>query len=139
MSELKVIKAYLPSFDADHNDMLLVSHTRETYATAKQIECYTKSDADKVIADLEESHKMKVEQLLMEIVKLKTENIRFRKRLFRMCARLGKMGYLAFHNVQAKLKFYGDDKGVARAKMLRELWYNVACKCMEYADKFKEG
>ena len=32
---------------------------------------YLKSDVDKVIADLEESHKMEVEQLLMEIVKLK--------------------------------------------------------------------
>jgi hypothetical protein len=32
---------------------------------------YLKSEADKVIADLEESHKMEVEQLLMEIVGLK--------------------------------------------------------------------
>ena len=31
---------------------------------------YLKSEADKVIADLEESHKMEVEQLLMEIVEL---------------------------------------------------------------------
>ena len=31
---------------------------------------YLKSEADKVIADLEESHKKEVEQLLMEIVKL---------------------------------------------------------------------
>lgn len=35
------------------------------------VPCYLKSEADKVIAELEESHKMKVEQLLMEIVKLK--------------------------------------------------------------------
>ena len=34
-------------------------------------EFYLKSEADKVIADLEESHKMEVEQLLMEIVGLK--------------------------------------------------------------------
>lgn len=34
-------------------------------------EYYLKSEVDKVIADLEESHKMEVEQLLMEIVKLK--------------------------------------------------------------------
>ena len=33
--------------------------------------CYLKSEADKVIADLEESHKKEVEQLLMEIVGLK--------------------------------------------------------------------
>ena len=32
---------------------------------------YLKSEADKFIADLEESHKREVEQLLMEIVKLK--------------------------------------------------------------------
>lgn len=32
---------------------------------------YFKSEADKVIVDLEESHKMEVEQLLMEIVELK--------------------------------------------------------------------
>lgn len=34
-------------------------------------EFYLKYEADKVIADLEESHKMEVEQLLMEIVELK--------------------------------------------------------------------
>jgi hypothetical protein len=36
-------------------------------------EFYLKYEADKVIADLEESHKMEVEQLLMEIVKLKAD------------------------------------------------------------------
>lgn len=51
MSELKAIKAYLPTFDADHNEMLLVSHTKENYVPAKQIECYLKSEADKVIAE----------------------------------------------------------------------------------------
>ena len=34
---------------------------------------YDKSEADKVIAELEESHKKEVEQLLMEIAKLKKE------------------------------------------------------------------
>ena len=32
---------------------------------------YRKSEADKFISDLEESHKMEVEQLLMEIAELK--------------------------------------------------------------------
>ena len=32
---------------------------------------YDKSEADKVISDLEESHKMEVEQLLIEIVEMK--------------------------------------------------------------------
>ena len=48
--ELKAIKAYLPSFEADHNEILLVSHTKENYAPAKQIECYLKSEADLYIA-----------------------------------------------------------------------------------------
>ena len=34
---------------------------------------YLKSEADKVIADLEESHKKEVEQLLIEIVELKKQ------------------------------------------------------------------
>jgi hypothetical protein len=41
-------------------------------------EYYTRTDADNVIADLEESHKKEVGQLLMEIVKLKEER-RWRK------------------------------------------------------------
>lgn len=40
------------------------------------VEVYRKSEADKLLADLEESHKMEVEQLLMEIVELKTKNKR---------------------------------------------------------------
>ena len=41
--------------------------------TIESADLYLKSEADKVIADLEESHKMEVEQLLMEIVKLKAD------------------------------------------------------------------
>ena len=44
----------------------------------KFIRVYKESEADKVIADLEESHKMEVEQLLMEIVELKDKR-RWRK------------------------------------------------------------
>lgn len=36
-----------------------------------ETQVYLKSEADKVIADLEESHKMEVEQLLIEIAELK--------------------------------------------------------------------
>ena len=35
------------------------------------VPCYLKSEADKVIADLEESHKKEVGQLLIEIAELK--------------------------------------------------------------------
>lgn len=44
----------------------------------KFIRAYEEKEADKAIAELEESHKMEVEQLLMEIVKLKEER-RWRK------------------------------------------------------------
>ena len=47
------------------------------------IDFYLKSEADKMIADLEESHKKEVEQLLIEIVKLKKE-IEVQKRLRNM-------------------------------------------------------
>ena len=46
----------------------------ESYA----VEFYPKSEADKVIAELKESHKMEVEQLLMEIAELEEER-RWRK------------------------------------------------------------
>ena len=69
MSELKAHKAYNRWIDDEMptpNDDLICN------------EVYLKSEADKVIADLEESHKKEVEQLLMEIVKLKEER-RWRK------------------------------------------------------------
>ena len=52
----------------------------EYYNTGKHelAQIYLKSDVDKLIADLEESHKMEVGQLLMEIVELKKER-RWRK------------------------------------------------------------
>ena len=45
----------------------------KAFITREGFEAYIKSEADKVIADLEESHKMEVEQLLMEIVELKEQ------------------------------------------------------------------
>lgn len=39
-----------------------------------ETQVYLKSEADKVIADLEESHKMEVEQLLIEIAELEAQN-----------------------------------------------------------------
>ena len=56
----------------------LKAYTLFTTSSLSGQRVYLKSDADKVIADLEESHKMEVEQFLMEIVKLKDER-RWRK------------------------------------------------------------
>jgi len=64
MSELKVI--------------LATPHPKMKNACDGAIEVYLKDEADKVIADLEESHKKEVGQLLMEIVELKEER-RWRK------------------------------------------------------------
>ena len=59
MSELKAI--------------LATPHPKMKNACDGAIEVYLKSEADKVIADLEESHKMEVEQLLIEIAELKAQ------------------------------------------------------------------
>ena len=61
MNEIKVYE-----FDTDYpNDIQSGSY-------------YDKNEADKVIAELEESHKMEVEQLLMEIAEMEEER-RWRK------------------------------------------------------------
>lgn len=54
------------------------------------VEVYLKFEADKVIADLEESHKMEVEQLLMEIVELKKQVHDYAQGLYVMQARAEK-------------------------------------------------
>lgn len=67
MSELKAIRS---------GEIYNIIEYEDCYRTDDLY--YPKSEADKAIADLEESHKMEVEQLLMEIVKLKEER-RWRK------------------------------------------------------------
>ena len=49
----------------------LKAYTFSAMERAGLADYYLKSEADKFIADLEESHKMEVEQLLMEIAGLK--------------------------------------------------------------------
>ena len=61
MSELKAVHA----FD------VYEAYIKTGNDDAAQV--YLKSEADKVIADLEESHKMEVEQLLMEIEEMEEE------------------------------------------------------------------
>ena len=74
MSELKAISGLEIREDIDYNTRGVDLEDKEWRKYGKEL-CdtlyYRKSEADKVIADLEESHKMEVEQLLMEIVKLK--------------------------------------------------------------------
>ena len=65
MSELKDYD--IMDIEAMDDERLEKSESGKIQATR----VYIKSEADKVIADLEESHKMEVEQLLMAIVGLK--------------------------------------------------------------------
>lgn len=66
MSELRWNWVYFPYLDAPNKQ-------EESALKAGYIKVVSKDEADKVITDLEESHKMEVEQLLMEIVELKAQ------------------------------------------------------------------
>lgn len=74
MSELKAISGHEIREDIDYNTRGVDPENKEWRNYGKEL-CdtlyYRKSEADKVIADLEEGHKKEVEQLLMEIVGLK--------------------------------------------------------------------
>jgi len=56
--------------------------------------------------------------------------------LLNMCARLGKMGYLAYHNIQSKMtEVFGDEEGAQRAAIKKEQWKNVERKCKETVER----
>lgn len=77
-----------------------------------KIDCtrvYIKADVDKVIADLEESHKMEVEQLLMEIVGLKEKHKKEVDRLMMKIAGLEKLVEIADKFVKQKGGFIVKD------------------------------
>lgn len=111
---------------------------------------YHKSDVDKVIADLEESHKREVEQLLLEIVKLKDnlnetrewliESQKMRKR----CAdgAIKQLRHQKYKRCRANAKWCHDmwfllrfDKE-AKKSVFFWRWWNI---WLEIADKFKEA
>ena len=56
--------------------------------------------------------------------------------LLKMCARLGKMGHLAYLNAQVKLsEVYGDKEGARRAAIKKEQWKGVERKCKETVER----
>ena len=77
MSELKVYEAYICSHeflpeDAPKDcDAIVKSNSRYEkdgwWDNAKEFKCYIKSEADKVIEEMEEKHKKEVDRLLMKI------------------------------------------------------------------------
>lgn len=74
MSELKWNWAYAPYLDPPEKQ-------KESAQNAGYVKVVSKDEANKVIADLEESHKREVEQLLMEIVQLKGQKAKADKLL----------------------------------------------------------
>jgi hypothetical protein len=95
MSELKAISGHEIREDIDYNTRGIDPENKEWCNYGKEL-CdtlyYRKFEADEVIADLEESHKKEVEQLLIEIVKLKKEiesmKVKFRKFNDNVCKKI---------------------------------------------------
>ena len=110
---------------------------------------YLKREADKVIADLEESHKMEVEQLLMEIVELKTEN----KRLKELKDKYSSCAEKAINSIaKCELKIRSLSRALFKAcanwaflaqwergELVEnwKKWENVERKCIKKAGEFK--
>ena len=105
---------------------------------------YLKSEADKVIADLEESHKMEVEQLLIEIAELKKQVHDYAQGLYVIQARADKearhqkykrcLAMYRYCSIKAlyELDFKGND--------VEWKWYSKWMhKCFKIAEKFKEA
>lgn len=63
MSELKAINAYQLTTNTEDSDVYI--HNDEFGCGGDLVECYLKSEADKYFADLEDSHKKEVGQLLI--------------------------------------------------------------------------
>lgn len=119
MSELKAVHA----FD------VYEAYTKTGDDDAAQV--YIKSEADKVIAELEESHKMEVGQLLMEIVELKKNRDTAEKLLNKAldCVSNGKNHMMSL----ARKKNHADYKRcLAMAK-----WCRTSARCDEGLGAFK--
>lgn len=147
MSELKVID---------------LGNIRESIEKGKSVyyEYYPKSEADKVIADLEESHKMEVEQLLIEIVELKEKlveqatlrawaELQLRRQKYKRCLLYAKnhknLGDLATDTARLiGLNAYAFTKEtetacVAYWNRIRDCHYRRHDEWLELAEKFKEN
>ena len=131
MSELKAVHA----FD------VYEAYTKTGDDDAAQV--YLKSEADKVIADLEESHKMEVEQLLMEIVGLKklveTADKLLRHQKYKRClaqVENCRTSSVYFFNISERAK---DEGKVAEYRRVSDWFDKWEERWLELAEKFKEA
>ena len=118
---------------------------------------YDKSEADKVIAELEESHKKEVEQLLMEIVELKAklgavnelvkeskELLKESQRMHQRCAdnaskqirRLKRALYKACAN-WADVEVFERTIGIDDPNVEAHRWALMRNKCLKKVEEFK--
>ena len=133
MSELKVI--------------LATPHPKMKNACDGAIEVYLKSEADKVIADLEESHKKEVGQLLIEIAELKKQVHDYAQGLYVIQAKAEKetshqkyKRCLALKEVcLMELDYAFRDPCVERSAMKCVRWRKWANRWHDLAEQFKEA
>ena len=104
---------------------------------------YLKSEADKVIAELEESHKREVEQLLIEIVELKKQVHDYAQGLYVIKARAEKEARhsnykrcLAMASTcRLRARWFGDNAFYKKEQWALQ-WHK---RWLELAQKFKEA
>lgn len=106
---------------------------------------YLKREADKVIAE-KDKEIASLKACMADMVN--TSNMvndsamqrerRLKRALWAMGAMLGKMGYLAYWNIRAKLSVMGDTEGVEWALRKQAQWKNVERKCRAMTERFKD-
>jgi hypothetical protein len=118
---------------------------------------YKKSDADKLIADLEESHKKEVEQLLIEIVELKAQKAQAEDDCAYWKMREGNAVNAMHETEEYAMQLYNElrhhkyKRCLAMAEWCNAKWYDIATKYyksvlyrkwelkwLKLAEKFKE-
>ena len=122
------------------------------YGSIADAQVYLKSEADKVIADLEESHKKEVEQLLIEIEELKhslelasneccsisergVKNARHHK--YKRCLAMAEWCDAEVRNIRRKpLCDMDDHEGWQHDDEFWQRWHK---RWLELAEKFKEA
>lgn len=146
MSELDWKWAYFPWLDAPEKQ-------HESAVNAGYVKVVLKSEADNVIAELEESHKKEAEQLLIEIVELKetlknSRNARkyWRKEYlieykeclhhkYKRCLAMAKLCKAEENRLEAISPIFDTDKECWEYNA--DYWFKWGERWLELAEKFK--
>lgn len=133
--------------DYDIMDIEAMDYERSEKSKSGKIQVtrvYIKDEVDKVIADLEESYKMEVEQLLMEIAELKKQVQDYAQGLYVIQAKAEKeTRHHKFRRCLSMAKIC--DNEFDKRTFLRDgewekwKWHVRNRKWLELAEKFKEG